>query len=122
MARGDITTGFLSGQTNGKNILITATTLGGAQTIHTVASGTTTLEFITIEACNVNASHASSGLWLLMGGTASPDDLIHLDLAHGDGAFVVQDKRLMQNGLVIKAYADNANAIAVYGYYQRYTV
>ena len=39
MARGDIVTGFLSGQTNGKNILITATTNGGAQTIHTVASG-----------------------------------------------------------------------------------
>lgn len=122
MARGDITTGYLSGQTNGKNILITATTSGGAQTIHTVATGTSTLEFLTIEACNVNASHASSGLWLLMGGTTVPDDIIHIDLAHGDGAFVIQDKRLMQNGMIIKAYADNASAIAVYGYYQRYTV
>ena len=122
MARGDITTGYLSGQTDGKNILITATTSGGAQTIHSVASGTTTLEFITIEACNSNASHASNGLWLLMGGTTVPNDLIHIDLAHGDGAVVVQDKRLMQNGVIVKAYADNANGIVVYGYYQRYTV
>jgi phosphoribosylformylglycinamidine (FGAM) synthase-like amidotransferase family enzyme len=122
MARGDITTSFLSGQTNGKNILLTATTLGGAQTIHTVASGTTTVEFLTIEACNVNSAHATNGLWLLMGGTASPDDLIHIDLAHGDGAVVVQDKRLMQNGVIVKAYADNASGIVVYGYYQRYTL
>jgi len=57
-----------------------------------------------------------------MGGTTAPDDVIHIDLAHGDGAVVVQDKRLMQNGLVVKAYADNANGIVVYGYYQRYTV
>lgn len=122
MARGDIVTSYLSGQTNGKNILITATTLVGAQTIHTVASGTTTLEFLTIEACNVNASHATNGLWLLMGGTSSPDDLIHIDLSHGDGAVMIQDHRLMQNGVVIKAYADNASGIVVYGYYQRYTV
>ena len=80
MARGDITTGYLSGQTDGKNILITATTSGGAQTIHSVASGTTTLEFITIEACNSNASHASNGLWLLMGGTTVPNDVIHINV------------------------------------------
>jgi hypothetical protein len=122
MARGDITTGYLSGQTNGKNILITATTSGGAQTIHTVASGTTTLDFLTIEACHVATGHASTGLWLLMGGTSSPDDLIHIDLVHGDGAVVVQDKRLLQNGVIVKAYADAASRVVVYGYYQRYTV
>lgn len=122
MARGDIVTGFLSGQTNGKNILITATTNGGAQTIHTVSSSTATLEFLTIEACNVAASHATNGLYLLMGGTSEPNDLIHIDLNHGDGAVVVQDKRLMQNGVIVKAYADNANGIVIYGYYQRYTV
>jgi hypothetical protein len=122
MARGDITTGYLSGQTDGKNILITATTSGGAQTIHTVASGTTTLDFITIEACNVNASHATNGLYLLMGGTTVPDDVIHIDLSHGEGAVMIQDHRLMQNGMIIKAYADNASGIVVYGYYQRYTV
>lgn len=122
MARGDIVTGCLSGQTDGKNILITATTSGGAQTIHTVASGTATLEFLTIEACNVAAAHATNGLYLLMGGTTDPNDLIHIDLNHGDGAVVVQNKRLMQNGVIVKAYADNASGIVIYGYYQRYTV
>jgi phosphoribosylformylglycinamidine (FGAM) synthase-like amidotransferase family enzyme len=57
-----------------------------------------------------------------MGGTSSPDDLIHIDLVHGDGAVVVQDKRLMQNGVIVKAYADAASRVVVYGYYQRYTV
>jgi hypothetical protein len=48
--------------------------------------------------------------------------LIHIDLVHGDGAVVVQDKRLMQNGVIVKAYADAASRVVVYGYYQRYTV
>jgi len=122
MARGDITTGYLSGQTDGKNILITATTSGGAQTIHSVASGTTTLEFITIEACHVDASNATSKLTLLVGGTTVPNDVIAIDLIHGAGATVIQDKRLLQNGVIIKAYGQHASHITVYGYYQRYTV
>lgn len=122
MARGDITTGYLSGQTDGKNILITATTNGGAQTIHTVASGTTSLDFLTIEACHVDSANATSKLTLLMGGTTEPNEVICLDLDHGAGPVVVQDKRLMQNGTVIKAYAQHASHIVIYGYYQRYTV
>lgn len=122
MARGDIVTSYLSGQTNGKNILITATTSGGAQTIHTVNSGTTTLEFLTIEACHVDSANATTGLYLLVGGTTVPNDVIHVDLTHGEGAVIVQDKRLMQNGTIIKAYAQHASHIVIYGYYQRYTV
>ena len=122
MARGDIVTGFLSGQTNGKNIKITATTNGGANTIHTVASGTTTLEFLTIEACHVDSANATTKLTLLVGGTTEPDDVITIDMDHGAGAVVVQDKRLMQNGVTIKAYAQHASHIVIYGYYQRYTV
>jgi phosphoribosylformylglycinamidine (FGAM) synthase-like amidotransferase family enzyme len=122
MARGDITTGYLSGQTDGKNILITATTLGGAQTIHTVASGTTTLDFITIEACHVDNASSTSKLTLLMGGTTSPNDVITIDMAHGEGAVMVQDHRLMQNGTVIRAFCQHASHVVIYGYYQRYTV
>lgn len=122
MARGDIVTGFLSGQTNGKNILITATTSGGAQTIHTVASGTATVEFLTIEACHVDNANATTRLYLLMGGTSVPGDVIALDLDHGAGPYIVQDKRLMQNGVIVRAYAQHASHIVVYGYYQGYTV
>lgn len=122
MARGDIVTSYLSGQTNGKNIVITATTLGGAQTIHTVAAGTTTLEFLTIEACHVDTANSTTKLTLLMGGTTSPDDVITIDMSHGDGPVMVQDHRLMQNGVVIKAFAQHASHVVVYGYYQRYTV
>lgn len=122
MARGDIVTGYLSGQTNGKNILITATTNGAAQTIHTVASGTATLEFVTIEACHVDSANATSKLTLLVGGTTEPNDVIAIDLIHGAGAVVIQDKRLLQNGMVIKAYGQHVSHITVYGYFQRYTV
>lgn len=122
MARGDIVTGCLSGQTDGKNILITATTSGGAQTIHTVASGAATVEFLTIEACHVDSANATTHLYLLMGGTSVPGDVITLDLDHGAGPYIVQDKRLMQNGTVIRAYAQHASHIVVYGYFQRYTV
>jgi hypothetical protein len=122
MARGDITTGYLSGQTNGKNILITATTNGGAQTIHSVPAGTTTLDFVTIEACHVDSANATSKLTLLVGGTSEPADVISIDLIHGAGATVIQDKRLLQNGMIIKAYGQHASHITVYGYYQRYTV
>ena len=122
MARGDIVTGFLSGQSNGKNIKITATTSGGAQTIHTVASGTTSVDFLTIEACHVDSANATTGLWLLMGGTSVPDDVVYIELDHGAGPTMVQDKRLMQNGVIVKAYAQHASHIVVYGYFQRYTL
>lgn len=122
MARGDITTGYLSGQTDGKNILITATTSGGAQTIHTVATGTATLEFLTIEACHVDSANATTKLTLLVGGTTVPNDVITIDMDHGVGAVVIQDKRLMQNGVIVKAYAQHASHVVIYGYYQRYTV
>lgn len=122
MARGDIVTGCLSGQTDGKNILITATTSGGAQTIHTVASGAATVEFLTIEACHVDNANSITKLTLLMGGTTVPNDVITIDLDHGAGPYIVQDKRLMQNGTIVRAFAQHASHVTIYGYFQRYTV
>jgi len=104
----------LSGSTNGKQIKITVTTNGTAQTIHTAVTGTVSFDEIWIYAYNDDVT--SRNIILLWGGTTEPDNKILAVVPPQSGRLLVVDGTLLQNGLIIKAYASAANVIILDGF------
>lgn len=103
----------LSGSTNGKGIKVAATATPGT-TIHTAVAGTTNLDEIWIFC--VNSSTAAVTLTLEWGGTAAPDDNINISIPANSGLILVSPGLLLQNGLVLKAFASLTNVLMINGY------
>ncbi len=109
----------LSGSTNGKNVKVVATATAGT-TIHTATSATgDTWDEVWLYACNTDASDVK--LTIEYGGTTSPDDLTEVTISAESGWTLVIPGLLLQNSLVIKAFAATANVIEVNGYVNRIT-
>lgn len=108
---------LLSGSTNGKAIKVAATATAGT-TIHTAASGTSTLDEIWLYAHNTSASTVK--LTLEWGEATAPDGNIEINIgAEGTGLILVAPGLLLQNSLVVKAFAGTANVINIFGYVNR---
>lgn len=108
---------LLSGSTNGKAIKVVATATAGT-TIHTAVSGTSSLDEIWLYACNTSAS--SVKLTLEWGEATAPDGNIEINIgAEGTGLVLVAPGILLQNSLVVKAFAATANVITLTGYANR---
>lgn len=108
---------LLSGSTNGKAIKVAATATAGT-TIHTAASGTSTLDEIWLYAHNTSASTVK--LTLEWGEATAPDGNIEINIgAEGTGLVLVAPGLLLQNSLVVKAFAGTANVINIVGYVNR---
>jgi hypothetical protein len=105
----------LSGSTNGRGIKVTATTAGTAITIHTAVSGTSTNTYDEIWIWAVNSQAAPEWLQICWGGTADPN-IFYYQLAGESGLFLAVPGLVLQNGMVVKAFADSANVIMVHGY------
>ncbi len=110
---------LLSGSTNGKNISVTGANTGAAVTVHTATSGTSNLDEIWLYAANTSA--AASVLTIEFGGTTDQDDQIQLELAADSGMTLIIPGLLLQNSLVVKAFAADANVINLNGYVNRIT-
>ena len=108
---------LLSGSTNGKAIKVAATATAGT-TIHTAVSGTASLDEVWLYAHNSSAS--SVKLTLEWGEATAPDGNIEINIgAEGTGLVLVAPGILLQNSLVIKAFAGTANVITLTGYVNR---
>jgi len=108
---------LLSGSTNGKAIKVAATATAGTL-IHTAASGTSTLDEIWLYAHNTSA--ASVKLTLEWGEATAPDGHIEVNIgAEGTGLILVAPGILLQNSLVVRAFASSANVINIFGYVNR---
>ena len=110
---------LLSGSTNGKNISVTGTATGASVTVHTATSGTSNLDEIWLYAANTSA--AAVVLTIEFGGTTDQDDLIELEIAADSGMTLIIPGLLLQNSLVVKAFAASANVINLNGYVNRIT-
>lgn len=106
---------ILSGSTNGRNIKVVATTPG--TTLHTAVAGTTSLDEIYLFA--VNTDTVARTLTVEFGGTTSPNDKIVVSLEPNTGLVLVVPGLLLQNGLVVRAFASAANVIMINGYVHR---
>ena len=108
----------LSGSTNGRAILVAATATAGTL-IHTAVSGTTNLDEVWIYAMNTSTSSVT--LDIEWGGVTAPNDLIELTILPEAGLVTVIPGLLLNNGLVIRAFAGSANVINIQGFVNRIT-
>ena len=108
---------LLSGSTNGKAVKVVATATAGT-TIHTAVSGTASLDEVWLYAHNSSASAVK--LTLEWGEATAPDGNIEINVgAEGTGLVLVAPGILLQNSLVVKAFAATANVITLTGYANR---
>ena len=108
----------LSHNTNGKNIKITTTATAGDD-IHTAVSGTANWDEVWLYACNTDS--ADRKLTIEWGGVSAPDDLTEVTIGSEAGWVLVCPGLLIQNGLVIQAFAAAANVVMVNGFVNRIT-
>ena len=109
---------LLSGGTNGKNVKVVATATAGT-TIHTAVSGTSDMDEVWLYACNTDSTDRK--LTLEFGGTTSPDDLVEVTIGAEAGWVLVCPGMLLQNSLVVKAFAAAANVVMINGFVNRIT-
>lgn len=107
---------LLSGSTNGKMIKVAATATLGT-TIHTAVSGTSSMDEIWLYA--VNSDTTNRKLTIEFGGATSPDNLIEVTIPAESGLVCVVPGLLLQNSLVVTAFAATANVVMIGGYVNR---
>lgn len=97
-------------------IKVVATATPGT-TIHTAGSGTTNLDEVWLWA--VNSDTSARKLTIEYGDTTSPDDTIEVTISPESGLVLVCPGLVIQNSLVVKAFAATANVVMLTGYVNR---
>lgn len=107
---------LLSGSTDGKPILIGATSSPGT-TVHTAHAAA--LDEIWLWASNL--SGGAVNIVVEWGGTTDPDHLLTktYSLPAGSGAVQIAPGLLLTNSLLVKVYAGTTNVITVHGFVNR---
>lgn len=103
----------LSGSTNAKNIKVVATATAGTL-IHTAVAGTTSFDEVWLYAYNGHT--ADVVLTMEWGGVAVPDDQTIVTIPFKQGRFLVVDGKLLNNSLIVRAFASVANVVIIDGY------
>lgn len=106
---------LLSGSTNGRGIKVVQTATAGT-TIHTAVAGTTDMDEIWLWAQN---NHTAAVTLTLEWGNASTDDNIIVTIPAKSGLYLVAPGIMLQNELVVKAFASVANVVIMHGYVNR---
>ena len=109
---------LLSGSTQGKGIKVVQTATAGT-TIHTAVSGTSDMDEIWLWC--VNSSIAAVKLTLEWGEATAPDGNIEVTIPAESGLYLVAPGLLLQNSLIVKAFAGSANVLIVHGFVNRIT-
>ena len=109
---------LLSGSTNGRVIPVAATATPGTL-LHTAVAGTTSFDEIYLWASNVTGSPVA--LTIQWGGVTDPGD--HLVKTYTIPAYSppipLATGQLLNNGLVVRAFAATASAINIAGFVNR---
>lgn len=110
----------LSGSTDGMPIKVVQTATAGT-TIHTAVSGTTDGSYDEIWLYAYNGHTTTVTLTIEYGGATVPDQNIIITLAAKAGLTLIVPGLILQNGLVVKAFASVANVITLSGFVNRIT-
>ena len=105
----------LSGSTNGKPIKVAATATLGT-TIHTAVAGTTPGTFDEIWLWAYNSKASAVVLTIEFGGAGVPDQNIVLTLPSKVGLVPILPGLILQNEMVVTAFADTADVITLSGF------
>lgn len=103
----------------GRPIEVSAAAVGAAVTIHQAVNSTTDIDQIYLDA--VNGHTAAVMLTLCWGGVTDRDDFIEWTLPPQSGLFCVANGLLLNNNLIVKAFAGTANKINIVGFVNRIT-
>jgi hypothetical protein len=103
---------------DGRNVKVAATATAGTL-IHTAVAGTSDLDEIWLYACNTDSTDRK--LTIEYGGVAAPDDLTEITITAEAGWVLVCPGTLLQNGLVVRAFAAAANVVNINGFVNRIT-
>lgn len=109
---------LLSGSTNGKPILVAATSSPGT-TIHTALTGTAGYDECYAWISNLSASAVA--LTVEWGGTSDPGDLLAktVSIPPFSPPIPFVTGQVLQNALVIRAFAGTTNVLTVTGFVNR---
>jgi RNase P/RNase MRP subunit p29 len=107
------TKALLSGSINGKGIKVVQTATAGTL-IHTAVSSTSSMDEIWLWVYNGHT--ATVTLTIEFGEATVPDGNIVIDIPSKQGRFLVVDGRLLQNSLVVRAFASVANVLVIDGF------
>lgn len=105
----------LSGSTDGRGIKVVATASAGT-TIHTAVAGTTAGTYDEVWLFAYNSDTANRLLTIQFGGTTTPDDDIKVTIPFQTGLMLIIPGLILQNGSIVKAYADAANVVTIQGF------
>jgi hypothetical protein len=108
----------LSGSTNGKAIKVAAVATLGT-TLHTAVAGTSDIDEVWLYA--FNSDSVSRDLTIEWGGVNNPDDLIKCSIPALSGLQLVIPGNVLQNSLVVTAFASLTNVITIHGFVNRIT-
>ena len=105
----------LSGSTSGRLIKLAASSTPGT-TIHTAGSVTGTDNWDEVWLWAVNTTTVSEKLTIEWGTTSAPDDNIELVLSPEGGLITIIPGLILQNALVVRGFAAQANVVSVGGF------
>lgn len=105
----------LSGSTDGKPIKVVQTATAG-DTIHTAVAGTTAGTYDEIWLYAYNGHTADVVLTVEFGGATVPDQNIVVTIPYKSGLQLIVPGLILQNGMVVKAFAATANVITISGF------
>ena len=106
----------LSGSTDGKAIKLTGTDSAGAVTVHTAVAGTTVGTFDEIWLYANNTSASAVKLTVEWGTATAADGNIELTIAAESGLVLVIPGLILQNSMVVEAFAGTADVILLTGF------
>jgi hypothetical protein len=106
----------LSGSTDGKAIKLTGNDSAGAVTVHTAVAGTTVGTFDEIWLYANNTSASAVKLTVEWGTATAADGNIELTIAAESGLVLVIPGLILQNEMVVEAFAATADVILLTGY------
>ena len=112
----------LSGSTDGKAVKVTGTSTGATVTVHTAVAGTTEGTFDEIWIYANNTSTTASKLTLEWGTATAADGNIEVTIAGEAGLVLIVPGLILQNSMVVKAFADAANVLLLTCYVNAITV
>ena len=110
----------LSGSTDGRPIKVVPTATAGTL-IHTAQPGTGADYYDEIWIYANNTSTSDVKLTIEWGGVTSPNDLIEVTIEAEAGLNLVIPGLILQNSLVVRAFAGIANVINITGFVNRIT-
>jgi hypothetical protein len=110
----------LSGSTDGKQIKVVATGTPGTL-IHTARAITGVNNWDEIWIWASNSDTTPRKLTIEWGGVASPDDLLEVTIPAESGDVLIIAGKILQNGLLVRAFFSQANVVNLSGFVNEIT-